>query len=187
MSKLFSDILNQAFTDLKLLIIILIIFSIISSITIFLLTSSTFNLKLQFIFSNWIIDISAGLALIASFILILRERIRKSEAKKYVTLFVGILLWFSAEIVYTYYQTILRIDIPYPSYADILWFLGYIFVGYHLYSAVYYWSKNKKFSENSVFIITIFTALLIHLLVQSSIITYSNDMYFLLVDRLYHI
>ena len=138
-------------------------------------------------FSNWVIDISAGLALVSSFILILRERIRKSEGKKYVSLFIGLLLWFSAEIVYTYYQTVLRIDIPYPSYADILWLLGYIFVGYHLYSAFYFWNKNKKFSENSVFIITIFTALLVHLLVQSSIITYSTDIYLILVDILYHV
>jgi hypothetical protein len=138
-------------------------------------------------FSNWVVDISAGLALVSSFIIILRENIRKSEGKKYVSLFIGILLWFSAEIVYTYYQTVLRIDMPYPSYADILWLLGYIFVGYHLYSAFYFWNKNKKFSENSVFIITIFTALLIHLLVQSSIITYSTDIYIILVNILYHI
>jgi hypothetical protein len=138
-------------------------------------------------FSNLVIDISAGLALISSFILILRENIRKNEGKKYVSLFIGILLWFSAEIVYTYYQTVLRIDMPYPSYADILWLFGYIFVGYHLYSAFYFWNKNKKFSENSVFIITIFTALLVHLLVQSTIITYSTDIYIILVDILYHI
>lgn len=76
---------------------------------------------------------------------------------------------------------------PYPSYADILWLLGYIFVGYHLYPAFHFWNENKRFSENSVFIITIFTALLIQLLVQSSIITYSNDIYLIFVDILYHI
>jgi len=59
---------------------------------VYLLTSSTFNFELQFVFSNWIIDISAGLALVSSVMLILRERIRKSEAKKYVSLFIGILL-----------------------------------------------------------------------------------------------
>lgn len=185
MSKV-SDIIQYAIIDLKILLIILIILSIISSILIYVLTS-TFNLELQFIFSNWIIDISAGLALISLLILILRERIRKSEAKKYVSLFIGILLWFSGEIVYTYYQTVLKIDIPYPSYADILWLLGYIFVGYYLYSAIYFWNKNKKFSENSVFIIIFFTTILIHLLVYSSIIIYSTDIYLILVDILYHI
>ena len=102
--------------DLKILLLVLIISSIISSIVVYLLTF-TFKLELQFIFSNWVIDISAGLALIFSLILIIRERNRKSEGKKYVSLFIAILLWFSAEIVYTYYQSILRIDVPYPSYA----------------------------------------------------------------------
>ena len=172
--------------DIKLLLVALIIFSIISSILVYLLTS-TFNLELQFMFSNWVIDISAGLALIFSLILIIRERNRKSEGKKYVSLFIAILLWFSAEIVYTYYQSILRIDVPYPSYADSLWLLGYIFMAYHLYSSFYYWNKKKKFSESSVFIITIFSALLILFLVQSTAITYSNDINLILVAILYHI
>jgi hypothetical protein len=129
--------------DIKLLLVVLIIFSIIPSILVYLLTSN-FNLELQFIFSNWVIDISAGLILIFSIILIIRERNRKSEGQKYVSLFIAILLWFSAEIVYTYYQSISRIDVPYPSYADSLWLLGYIFMAYHLYSSFYYWNKKKK-------------------------------------------
>jgi hypothetical protein len=172
--------------DLKILLLVLIISSIISSIVVYLLTF-TFKLELQFIFSNWVIDISAGLALIFSLILIIRERNRINEGKKYVSLFIALSLWFSAEIVYTYYQSILRIDIPYPSYADSLWLLGYIFMGYHLYSSFYYWNKKKRFSESSVFIITIFSALLILYLVQSSAITYSNDIYLILVDILYHL
>ena len=66
-------------------------------------------------FSNWVIDISAGLAFIFSLTLIIRDRKRKSEGKIYVSLFIAILLWFSAEIVYTYYQSISRIDVPYPA------------------------------------------------------------------------
>ena len=138
-------------------------------------------------FSNWVIDISAGLAFIFSLLLILRERKRKSEGKIYVSLFIAISLWFSAEIVYTYYQSISRIDVPYPSYADSLWLLGYIFMAYHLYSSFNYWNKKKKFSESSVFIITIFSALLILFLVQSSAITYSNDINLILIAILYHI
>jgi hypothetical protein len=172
--------------DIKLLLLALFLFSIISSVLVYLLTS-TFNLELQFMFSNWVIDISAGIALIFSLLLIMRERNRKSEGKRYVSLFIAILLWFSAEIVYTYYQSIAGIDVPYPSYADILWLLGDIFLAYHLYSSFYYWNKKKKFSESSVFIISIFSALLILFLVQSSAITYSNDINLILVAILYHI
>ena len=185
MSKL-SDIVQFSINDIKLLLLALIISSIISSILVYLLTS-TYNHELRFMFSNWVIDISAGLAFIFSLLLILRERKRKSEGKKYVSLFIAISLWFSAEIVYTYYQSISRIDVPYPSYADSLWLLGYIFMAYHLYSSFYYWNKKKKFSESSVFIITIFSALLILFLVQSSAITYSNDINLILIAILYHI
>ena len=172
--------------DLKLLVLVLIISSIISSILVYLLTS-TYNLEIRFMFSNWVIDISAGLSFIFALILIIRERKRKSKGKKYVSLFIAILFWFCAEILYTYYQSVMRNDIPYPSYADSLWLLGYVFMAHHLYSSFYYWNKKNKFSESSVFIITIFSALLILFLVQSSVITYSNDIYSILVAILYHI
>ena len=172
--------------DLKLLLLALIIYGIISSILVYLLTS-TYNLEIRFMFSNWVIDISAGLSFIFALILIIRERKRKSNGKKYVTLFIAILFWFSAEILYTYYQSVMRSDIPYPSYADSLWLLGYVFMAHHLYSSFYYWNKKNTFSESSVFIITIFSALLILFLIQSSVITYSNDIYSILVAILYHI
>ncbi len=185
MSKL-SDIIKVSIHNLKILVFVLALSSIISSILVYFLTS-TFNLELQFSYSNWIIDISSGLALIFSVILIVRERNRKSSGQNYVSLFIAILLWFSAEIIYTYYQSILRIDVPYPSYADSLWLLGYIFMGYHLYSSFYYWNKKKKVSESSVFIITIFSALLILFMIQSSALTYSNDIFLILVAILYHL
>ena len=79
--------------DLKLLLLALIILSIISSILVYLLTS-TYNPELRFMFSNWVIDISAGLSFIFALILIIRERKRKSKGKKYVSLFIAILFWF---------------------------------------------------------------------------------------------
>ena len=181
-----SHRMQISINDLKLLLLALIISSIISSILVYLLTS-TYNLEIRFMFSNWVIDISAGLSFIFALILIIRERKRKSNGKKYVSLFIAILFWFSAEILYTYYQSVMRNDIPYPSYADSLWLLGYVFMAHHLYSSFYYWNKKNKFSESSVFIITIFSALLILFLVQSSVITYSNDIYSILVAILYHI
>jgi len=138
-------------------------------------------------YGNLIIIITAGLAVVFSLILILRERKYTGELKKLVSLFLGIFLWFSGEIIYSYYQSVLRIDIPYPSYADSFYLLGYIFVGYYLYSSFYYWNKKKKLSEGSVFIITIFSALLIHFLVQTSIVNYSNNISATLVDIVYHI
>ena len=180
------DIIRLSNKELKLLLGVLILSSVLSLIPFYLL-SSTSNLELLFMYGNLIIIITAGLAVVFSLILILRERKYTSELKKLVSLFLGIFLWFSGEIIYSYYQSVLRIDIPYPSYADSFYLLGYIFVGYYLYSSFYYWNKKNKLSKGSVFIITIFSALLIHFLVQTSIVNYSNNVSATLVDIGYHI
>ena len=180
------DIIRLSNKELKLLLGILILSSVLSLIPFYLL-SSTSNLELLFMYGNLIIIITAGLAVVFSLILILRERKYTSELKKLVSLFLGIFLWFSGEIIYSYYQSVLRIDIPYPSYADSFYLLGYIFVGYYLYSSFYYWNKKNKLSKGSVFIITVFSALLIHFLVQTSIVNYSNNVSATLVDIVYHI
>lgn len=185
MSKLL-DIIRLSNRELKLLLGVLILSSVLSSISFYLLRSTS-NLELLFMYGNLIIIITAGLAVVFSLILILRERKYTGKLKKLVSLFLGIFLWFSGEIIYSYYQSVLRIDIPYPSYADSFYLLGYIFVGYYLYSSFYYWNKKNKLSEGSVFIITIFSALLIHFLVQTSIVNYSNNIAATLVDIVYHI
>jgi hypothetical protein len=185
MSKLL-DIIRLSNRELKLLLGVLILSSVLSSISFYLLRSTS-NLELLFMYSNLIIIITAGLAVVFSLILILRERKYTGELKNLVSFFLGIFLWFSGEIIYSYYQSVLRIDIPYPSYADSFYLLGYIFVGYYLYSSFYYWNKKNKLSEGSVFIITIFSALLIHFLVQTSIVNYSNNIAATLVDIVYHI
>src|SRR5258706_6848321 len=38
----------------------------------------------------------------------------------------GILLWAAAEIIWAYYEIVLKIETPYPSLADILWLPGYL-------------------------------------------------------------
>ena len=172
--------------DLKLLLGVLILSSILTSIPFYLLSSIS-NLELLFTYGNLIIIITSGLAVVFSLILILKERKHTGELKKLVSLSLGIFLWFSGEIIYSYYQSVLRIDIPYPSFAEIFYLLGYIFIGYYLYSSFYYWNKKNKLSEGSVFIITIFSALLIHFLVQTSIVNYSNNTFATLVDIVYHI
>ena len=131
MSKLL-DIMRLSNKEVKLLLWVLILSSVLSSIPFYLL-SSTSNLELLFMYGNLIIIITAGLAVVFSLILILIERKYTGELKKLVSLFLGIFLWFSGEIIYSYYQSVLRIDIPYPSYADSFYLLGYIFVGYYLY------------------------------------------------------
>jgi hypothetical protein len=51
----------------------------------------------------------------------------------FISLAVGLILWFAAEVIWAYYQVWLGIDNPFPSIADALWLIGYGFFIYHLY------------------------------------------------------
>ncbi len=90
MSKLL-DIMRLSNNELKLLLGVLILSSVLSSIPFYLL-SSTSNLELLFMYGNLIIIITAGLAVVFSLILILIERKYTGELKKLVSLFLGIFL-----------------------------------------------------------------------------------------------
>lgn len=49
---------------------------------------------------------------------------------------VGLGLWFVAEVVWTYYVQVLGVEIPFPSFADVFYFAGYLFVGIFLLKIV---------------------------------------------------
>jgi hypothetical protein len=62
--------------------------------------------------------------------------------RAFVFIAVGIILWATAELTWTYYQLGLRIENPFPSIADGFWVIGYIFlipVNILLASAIIYW------------------------------------------------
>ena len=45
----------------------------------------------------------------------------------------GLILWFIAELSWTYYELGLGIENPYPSPADAIWLAGYPFIIYFLF------------------------------------------------------
>ncbi len=48
----------------------------------------------------------------------------------------GLGLWFVAEVVWTYYVQVLGVEVPFPSFADVFYFAGYVFVGIFLLKIV---------------------------------------------------
>jgi len=46
---------------------------------------------------------------------------------------IGLFLWFLANSLWAYYEVGLGIDSPFPSPADAIWVLGYIFFGYYFF------------------------------------------------------
>lgn len=46
---------------------------------------------------------------------------------------IGIILWMLAESIWAFYTLFLKIDVPYPSLADLFWVVGYVVLGMSLY------------------------------------------------------
>src|SRR5690242_7536564 len=75
-------------------------------------------------------DIAAVLcATTAAFLLVQAWRkMNDQEVSKKVwgLVALGIVLWALAEAMWAYYELVLRVEMPYPSIADLLWFAGYV-------------------------------------------------------------
>lgn len=53
-----------------------------------------------------------------------------------LVLFIGLGLWFTAEVSWMYYVQVMKVDVPFPSFADLFYLSGYIFVGIFLLQIV---------------------------------------------------
>jgi len=72
---------------------------------------------------------SATIAFIASFYL-LRSSWKGGLRPVFLGFFLGSMLWFIGEIGWDFYTTFFAVEVPYPSWADVSWILGYFFMGY---------------------------------------------------------
>jgi hypothetical protein len=102
----------------------------------------------KLLYDNIVLDTSAAIAVSSVLIVLFRQqRQRQRQDRKliygniyssthkalFISLAAGLILWFTAEVIWAYYQIWLGIDNPFPSIADALWLIGYGFFIYHLY------------------------------------------------------
>lgn len=77
-------------------------------------------------------------AVILGFILLSRysrKQIFLDVRKKALLSFtIGLFLWGVAESLWTYFEVGLKINSPFPSFADALWIVGYILFGYYFFN-----------------------------------------------------
>jgi hypothetical protein len=87
---------------------------------------------------SWLIDLSSVLFSVTCAVLsgILWHHFRKGEVLKRIwgSLWIGLMLWAAAEIVYAVYELFILKETPYPSMADILFVPGFI----PMFLALYY-------------------------------------------------
>ena len=77
--------------------------------------------------------VTSGSALVVSLQVINRQKTRGLFPRLYASLGVALALWFTAEVVWAYFEIVVGIETPFPSVADAFWLVGYVPFFYFLY------------------------------------------------------
>lgn len=70
------------------------------------------------------------------FTITLMKHVNKQHAEGFLAFLIGTLLWLAAEFTFGYYREGLGVEVPYPSFADLFWLLGYGFFLFHNYNVI---------------------------------------------------
>lgn len=83
---------------------------------------------MQILFQNITLAAASAAAFTLSFIIFHIFRL-PSYRHTVMMLMVGLGLWCAAELTWAYYVQVLKVDVPFPSAADLFYLSGYFFVG----------------------------------------------------------
>ena len=100
--------------------------------------------------------ISSGLASVLSLLVIYRQRrssVKSAYTQFHLFLVFGIWLWFGAELIYSYYQIGLLMEVPFPSLADPVFLIGYAFFGTYLYGVIK--KLNKSIEQDLMVLVSV--------------------------------
>lgn len=76
--------------------------------------------------TDYVFVLSSGICSILAFLVIRKWGFKGKFGIVHLGLFLGILLWFLGDTAWAIYETVLQIEIPYPSFADVFYLVGYI-------------------------------------------------------------
>ena len=152
-----------------------------------LATLAIFDDKVSLLyFTDLSINIVAGTALLLAFLIVWRQKLGGLHGKTYAAFAIGLVLWFTAELVQTYYEIGVDDEVPFPSIADALWLSGYGPFGYHLFVTYRFFNKSAK-PHNLIIVVAatagIFGSLVPIIVLSSSLLT--DNLLELIVNVLY--
>lgn len=137
-------------------------------------------------FSDLSINIAAGAALSLAILIVWRQKLGGLHGKTYAAFAIGLVLWFAAELVQTYYELGTDHEVPFPSVADALWLAGYGPFGYHLFVTYLFFNRSAT-PHNLVLVVAttagVFGSLVPIIVLSSSLLT--DDLLELVVNVLY--
>lgn len=157
-TKLESDALFRIRYELRYLFIGFLLTASVSTLLIYLLIfvidvekTNKYNSLLTLIFLAICTFIS---------VILISTKIQKFEIQKFKAVLIGIIFWFVGEATYMFYQFVLNIAVPYPSIAEVFYFLGYGFIFYHVFKSFNTVNKNKSISKKSILIVSLIVSLI---------------------------
>ncbi|MGZ8891259.1 MAG: ABC transporter substrate-binding protein [Nitrososphaeraceae archaeon] len=140
----------------------------------------------KIIYANWVLLINSSAAAIISFYIVYKEKKFRSDKTNFL-LTVGLLLWFAANIVWSYYEVVLDVVSPVPSLADIFLLSAYGFLIYRL--IIVYKNLKEKVNKKTFFILgtitIVFLAYMFSLTLDLSNLSTSRGKMFFIITFLY--
>lgn len=76
--------------------------------------------------TDYVFVLSSGICSILALLVIRKWGFKGKFGIVYLGLFLGLLLWFLGDSAWAIYETVLQIEIPYPSFADVFYLGGFI-------------------------------------------------------------
>jgi hypothetical protein len=137
-------------------------------------------------FADLSINVVAGTALFLAFLIVWRQKLGGLHGKTYAAFAIGLVLWFAAELVQTYYEIGVDDEVPFPSIADALWLAGYGPFGYHLFVTYRFFNKSARPHNLTIVVAAtagIFGSLVPIIVLNSSLLT--DNLLELVVNVLY--
>jgi diguanylate cyclase len=135
--------------------------AIITALTV-ILTALIFLAGDEIFWSNWTINATAAMSVVAGLRLLRSRKVSLVEKRVYVILVGGLSLWLAAELLWTYYELGLGIETPYPSAADALWLIGYGPFIYYVYSK--YRRASSELPERRLITVFLTTIIIISII-----------------------
>ncbi len=86
----------------------------------------------KIILSNWVLIINSLVAAGLALFVFLKNRESIDENKENTLLTIGLVFWFIANVIWAYYEVVLDIVSPVPSFADFFLLSAYVFLIYRL-------------------------------------------------------
>lgn len=123
-----------------------IVVAALVTVAYFLLQSSELLVPV----TDYVFVLASGICSILAFLVVRHWGFRGKVGVVHLGLFLGIFLWFLGDTAWTIYETILQIEIPYPSLADVFYLVGYIPIAIAIIQ--FLWAFRATLKKQSTFI-----------------------------------